>query len=213
MSADALESVSSNSADTTLAVCIWHTLIIENKSWKHVINALNYTNTVVLQKLTMQYTNGNGQKSRTINKGKQTNYSAWIRSGWLFIHQVNIKCKKLPQRNKCLQKAYSSVLDVIDPILVCLEQGHSQGKVLRVLGPPQSNPTKKIMKDKTCTQYDTTHALHIRLIDLWMSWMNWELRSINCYEFVGYFWATARTLVQKSRVVMTSFIQSATDCD
>ena len=32
-----------------------------------------------------------------------------------------------------------------------------------------------------------------------------ELR-INCYELVGYFWATARTLVQKSRVAMTSFI-------
>jgi len=29
---------------------------------------------------------------------------------------------------------------------------------------------------------------------------------INCYELVGDFWATARTLVQKSRVAMTSFI-------
>ena len=29
--------------------------------------------------------------------------------------------------------------------------------------------------------------------------MNFELRSINCYEFVGYFWTTARALVQKSR--------------
>jgi len=36
--------------------------------------------------------------------------------------------------------------------------------------------------------------------------MNSELRSINCYELVGYFWATARTLVQKSRVAMTSFV-------
>ena len=31
--------------------------------------------------------------------------------------------------------------------------------------------------------------------------MHWELRSINCYEFVGYFWATARTLVQKNLVL------------
>ena len=69
-------------------------------------------------------------------------------------------------------------------------------------GTPQSNPTK-ILRIK---RVHTTHALHIRLIELWMSWMNWELRSINCYELVGYFWATARTLVQKSRVAITSFI-------
>jgi len=51
-------------------------------------------------------------------------------------------------------------------------------------GTPQSNPTKKLLRIK---RVRTRHALRIRLIELWMSWMNWELRSINCYELVGYF--------------------------
>ena len=75
-------------------------------------------------------------------------------------------------------------------------QGRSQGG--GVLGPP--NPSPLNIKDKTCTHYAcTAHyacTMRIRLI-LWMSWMNWELRSISCYELVGYFWATACTLVKK----------------
>jgi len=50
-------------------------------------------------------------------------------------------------------------------------------------GPGTPNPIPlKIIKDKTCTH---RHALRIRLIELWMSWMNWEL-GIDCYELVGY---------------------------
>ena len=74
-------------------------------------------------------------------------------------------------------------------------------------GTPESNSTKIIM-DNTCThQACTAHQA-----DRTMNVLN-ELRSINCYGLVGYFWATARTIVQKSHAAMTSFIQSATDCD
>jgi len=62
-----------------------------------------------------------------------------------------------------------------------------------VLGPPNPIPLK-LWRIK---RVRFTHALRIRLIELLMSWMNWELRSISCYELVGYFWATARMLVQK----------------
>ena len=95
----------------------------------------------------------------------------------------------------------------------CYRLTHPLSKMSGYATDSQSNPTKKLLRIK---RVRTTHALRIRLIELWMSRMNWELglRSINCYELVGYFWATARTLVKKKyRVAMTSFIHSATDCD
>ena len=52
-------------------------------------------------------------------------------------------------------------------------------------GPGTPNPIPlKLLRIK---RVRSRHALRIRLIELWMSWMNWELRSINCYELVGYF--------------------------
>jgi len=45
----------------------------------------------------------------------------------------------------------------------------------------------RIKRVRTTHALRITHALHIRLMELWMSWMNWELRSINFYELMGYF--------------------------
>jgi len=62
---------------------------------------------------------------------------------------------------------------------------HSTGVAKGGGGPGTPNPIPlKLWRIKSVR---TTHALRIRLIELWMSWMHWELRSINCYEFVGYF--------------------------
>jgi len=64
------------------------------------------------------------------------------------------------------------------------QQGHSQGGgVLGVLGPPNPIPLKLLRIKRVRSR----HSLSIRLIELWMFRMNWELRSINCYELVGYF--------------------------
>jgi len=63
-------------------------------------------------------------------------------------------------------------------------------------GTPNPIPLKLL----TIKRVRTRHALRIRLIEVWMSWMNWELRIINCYELVCY-------SGQKSCVALTSFIQ------
>jgi len=64
-----------------------------------------------------------------------------------------------------------------------LRQGRSQGGSWGSWDPPNPIPLKLLRIKRVRTR----HALRIRLIELWKSWMNWELRSINCYELVGYF--------------------------
>ena len=80
-----------------------------------------------------------------------------------------------------------------------------------VLGPPNPIPLKLLRIKRIRTR----HALRIRLIELWMSWMNWELRSINCCELVGYFGLQVarlcKNLVLRWRHLYR--VQSATDSD